>query len=1266
MIRIRPRTLVRKPHFSPLVVGATLGLATIAVPVLTHRASVQAQAQAGARIFTLNVLKNAQLAAVTNGKPQDWTAFEGGFELATGAAREGRNAALLQRGAATDPARGISQNVVLDQKEIAPVRISAWSKAENVSGEADNDYAVYADLTFQDGTNQWGLFAAVPTGTHDWQQAELVIQPEKPIKSLTVYGLFRNHTGKAWFSDFSVGIQASSAASAKPIETTAPNLLVNPLFAELQAGKPLNWAAFQGGFDLAAGAAKDGSNAVSMQRAEGDEARGISQNIVLDQKKPAGIMLGGWSKAENVSGLPDNNYALYADILYQDGTNEWGINVPFPTGTHDWQQAGIVFDPPKPVKSLTFYALFREHTGKVWFSNLSVNPAEKQPASPPTNTRNAAKTEQPQKLAQVVAEKPFASKPFTGPISPAGAHMTMAAGEMPNMLANPGFTAASGAPAGSPATRWVAWGEGYSLQPTGGRDGKAAAFIERKATDKERGLQQEIVLNQQVAAPLRLSGWSRAEGVDGAPDSDYSLYSDVVYADGTSLWGLAAEFRTGTHGWEKAEVFIEPAKPIKSLVVYALFRNHTGRVWFSDLKLESVSAPNGAALFDTLAVRVNAPKAATTATAAYKTQDGLGLKLKPGSWQINSLQIDGKELASSTVPSGFLVRDVANASGFYGFENGAAAPLQVALSTKVESAANHISFTGKLSDKSGRDRAISLAFALPIDARGWTWNKDIRSNQTIGAGEYSNTASFFAGANGRNSIYPLASISGPNGGLTLAIDMNHAAQYRIAYNGATKQFYIIYDFGLAPEKSSADFRFIIYRTDSAWGFRSATAKLQQIFPKMFEVPAAAKKQGLWMPFTDISKVQGYQDFGFRFREAEASAATDSSLGFDDKNDFLTLRYSEPMTWWMVMPTATPRTYENAIAQLQQMANDRENPLQPSAQAVLTSGMRDESGRYAVKFLDMPWANGAVWSLNPSPKIQGPSTGASLLWNPQIKTKIYDENKAGTVDGEYLDSLEGYVTANLNFDRAHWKDAIAPLTFSTGSRVPAQHKGLLAYEYTRWVSGQMHGMNKLLMANSVPYRFSYLTPWLDVMGTEADWNPGGQWRPDDDALMNLRRTMSGAKPYLLLQNTNYKQFSSQLVEKYMQRCLFYGIFPGFFSHDAASDPYWLNPAMYNRDRGLFKKYVPLVKQVAEAGWQPLTYAKSKNPKLWLERFGSGKEQYLTVRNDATARQGAAIELSSQINNFRTAVDLVSGAKFPITNGQMVINLMPEQTMALRLD
>lgn len=38
---------------------------------------------------------------------------------------------------------------------------------------------------------------------------------------------------------------------------------------------------------------------------------------------------------------------------------------------------------------------------------------------------------------------------------------------------------------------------------------------------------------------FRISGWSKADNANGEPDSGYSLYMDVAYADGTRYYGLS-------------------------------------------------------------------------------------------------------------------------------------------------------------------------------------------------------------------------------------------------------------------------------------------------------------------------------------------------------------------------------------------------------------------------------------------------------------------------------------------------------------------------------------------------------------------------------------------------------------------------------------------------------------------------------------------------------------------------------------------------------
>jgi len=331
-------------------------------------------------------------------------------------------------------------------------------------------------------------------------------------------------------------------------------------------------------------------------------------------------------------------------------------------------------------------------------------------------------------------------------------------------------------------------------------------------------------------------------------------------------------------------------------------------------------------------------------------------------------------------------------------------------------------------------------------------------------------------------------------------------------------------------------------------------------------------------------------------------------------------------------------------------------------------MWDDSGQPALSFRDTPWCNGAVWSLNPNPDLPGSGedghgyNAATVHWNDSLKERLYGPGAKGRQDGEYLDSLEGYVTTDLNFRREHFRYSSVPLTFATDTKRPALWKGLAVYEFTRWISEDVHRMGKLMFANGVPYRLSFLCPWLDVLGTETDWLQGDKYRPASDSQMNLWRTMSGAKPYLLLMNTDYNQFGPDLVEKYFQRSLSYGMFPSMFSHNAAENPYWQNPKWYNRDRELFKKYIPLVKRVAEAGWQPVTLARCENEKIYVERFGPDQQGkvFWTVCNDTSSPQTGRIRFEQPGFQSPSLTELLSGAVVhPSERGLLGLTLQPQQ-------
>ena len=127
-------------------------------------------------------------------RPQAWHAYENGFEVQ-------ERVFVCDNGHDARSQRGLTQTVVLNQTRPEPFVAVAWSKAVDVSGSANADYALYLDLTYSDGSVFWGKVAAFGTGTHDWQRREISILPDKPVKHVDFYLLLRGHAGKAWFRD---------------------------------------------------------------------------------------------------------------------------------------------------------------------------------------------------------------------------------------------------------------------------------------------------------------------------------------------------------------------------------------------------------------------------------------------------------------------------------------------------------------------------------------------------------------------------------------------------------------------------------------------------------------------------------------------------------------------------------------------------------------------------------------------------------------------------------------------------------------------------------------------------------------------------------------------------------------------------------------------------------------------------------------------------------------------------------------------------------
>jgi hypothetical protein len=705
--------------------------------------------------------------------------------------------------------------------------------------------------------------------------------------------------------------------------------------------------------------------------------------------------------------------------------------------------------------------------------------------------------------------------------------------------------------------------------------------------------------------------------------------------DGTPLWGQTAPFSVGTHDWQRKQVLIVPSKPLKVAHIHALFRHHTGTVWFDDFTATPLT---GNAVFDSQAIAPPKLRAAD----------------REGRWFF-------RDVAANS-PLQPLTAEVKSGLRLVG---------------KPQTELNRRSIT--IQDTTGKPRAITVYYVERFDAKSVRWWNDIRHSDLVGtSGERANLIRVGNyGATGAMSLYPFGCVTGEGRGRMVGVvPLSRPNVTRIGYHAGERLLYVAFDVALVGEnrvnsdgKGHGKTTLSVICRDIApeWGFRSAAWNYYRMFPEAFD--RRARAEGIWIPFTDPATVERVQDFHIAYHEG------DNSIESDDRLGILSFRYTEPMTWWMPMPLEAPRNYETALQMLNNHLKGKDEANRAWAQTVLHSGSYDESGKYNVEFVNAPWTNGAVWALNPNPALPHPpgeKTKATHSYTKAMADRMYGMEAKGMQDGEYLDSIEGWADV-LDFRPESLQYAQVCPTFTTDTLRPVIPTWFSVWEFTQYVREDLRSRNKLLMANATPWRIHAFLPLLDVAGTETNWHVDGRWQPDSDAVFNLRRTLSYRKPYLLLQNTDFNRFGSELVEKYFQRSMFYGVYPSMFSVDASTDNYWNMPKWHNRDRHLFIKYIPVIKTLSAAGWEPITYARADRSSVYLERYGS---RYLTAFNDSltTVQANIAVEtsrfLDSSTRSGKLQVqDMLSGetvASLPLSAiVTFTISLKPEEGRAFKL-
>ncbi|MDD5598445.1 MAG: hypothetical protein PHV82_10910, partial [Victivallaceae bacterium] len=276
---------------------------------------------------------------------------------------------------------GVYQKITLNQKIAAPIEFSAESKCENVVGGSNKDYAVYLDIVHTDGSRSHGAAALFNPGTHDWEKAENVFVPSKPIKSLYYYLLFRNRTGKVWFRNASL---AEVVHTLPPVtadggkQKWGDNLIVCPGFewtGELSLARAWN---SRGKVFFDDREKHSGGRSLRCVVTEKGEVSRVRQEIYLNQSRSVPLLVEGWSRAEGVSDDKACNYCIYIDYLYQNGKWQYQLGEPSPcisfgAGTHDWKYGKTVIRPTMPIKKIAIVPLLRgNHIGTVWYDDIAL------------------------------------------------------------------------------------------------------------------------------------------------------------------------------------------------------------------------------------------------------------------------------------------------------------------------------------------------------------------------------------------------------------------------------------------------------------------------------------------------------------------------------------------------------------------------------------------------------------------------------------------------------------------------------------------------------------------------------------------------------------------------------------------------------------------------------------------------------------------------------------------------------------------------------
>ncbi len=581
----------------------------------------------------------------------------------------------------------------------------------------------------------------------------------------------------------------------------------------------------------------------------------------------------------------------------------------------------------------------------------------------------------------------------------------------------------------------------------------------------------------------------------------------------------------------------------------------------------------------------------------------------------------------------------------------------------------------------------TLRITIPYNGDNWEWFRGLdKSEQMKSSVTYYDTVSVntvyppdgaFNGKDladggygdpvgqGTMSYYPLCAARIDDTGHGLGIDMSLPVVYRL---GGNMEHGLFAEFDLATNPitlkfpNRAFFRLCKFDYNPEWGMRAALKQYYLIYPEIFKKRVI--NEGIWLPFVPLRSISGWSDFGFAFHETswgrfdQKDGKKIPNIQSDKETGVYSFQYTEP--WDIQLPIKRKKMAYATLVSDKIITKEHKTYLDISA-------TEDKNGLWQARRLRTPWFNSG-WAVsittNCDPDLFGFNRYHYILQkeiSPALKLNV---------DGIYFDSMEWNWHHDLNYREHHFAYTDYPLTYSKGVCRPAIWNFTSEFEFMKKIADEMHSQGKLAMGNGHDWN-PFAAANLDLFGAEISWHSLNDH--NNSTALDFKRIISFQKPIVFLLNhgLNKKAFTKapyKGYEIYFEKMMAYGFFPSFFSVNASDNPYWKDPIKIENGRPFFKKYIPIIKQIAEAGWEPVTAGYVNSPSIRIERFGAKGNLFFTIRNNTDQDNPCTISLDIEelgITGKFSAFEMVGKQTLRVEENRLYINIPAGRTQVIQI-